>query len=186
LAIKKYPNRRYYDTSRSRHVTLGELHDLICDDYELTITDSKTGDDITRQVLTQIILERDPLKLAIFPTNILHQVIRTQKQFLGSVVEQFFQQALQTHKTSQERWAGFLRNTLGMGATTPTSPLEWTRPFMDAFGAPAPAPDNRREESDPRDRQIDELMSRIEDLSRRVEQAEGRAEQDPSSAPNDD
>ena len=47
LIIKKYPNRRYYDATRSRHVTFEELHSLVRDGYELQVTDSKTGEDIT-------------------------------------------------------------------------------------------------------------------------------------------
>lgn len=170
--IKKYSNRRYYDTTRSRHVTLGQMHDLICEGYELTITDSTTGDDITHQVLTQIMLERDPLKLTIFPTDFLHQVIRTQQQFLGTVIEQFFRQTLEAHKASQERWASFLRNTLGLGSGLPANPMEWTRSLMGAFGGATRSSDAQPDSADPRDEQIDELQRQIEELTRRVEQAE--------------
>ena len=59
IQIKKYPNRRYYDTSNSRHVTLQEMHDLIVSGKDICVTDSRNGDDITNLVLTQILLERD-------------------------------------------------------------------------------------------------------------------------------
>jgi polyhydroxyalkanoate synthesis repressor PhaR len=141
LTIKKYSNRRFYDATRSRHVTLAELHDLVCDGYELTIIDSDSGDDITNQVLTQIILEQEPPKLGIFPTNILHQVIRTQRELLGGVVEQFFAQVAQAHRVSQERWVEFLQKTLGFVPPMPpmpSTPLDWTRSWMQAWGGAAP------------------------------------------------
>ena len=176
LKIKKYSNRRYYDTTRSRHVTLGQMHELICDGYELTVTDATTGDDITQQVLTQIMLARDPLKLGIFPTDFLHQVIRTQQQLLGTVIEQFFRQTLEAHKASQERWASFLRNTLGLGSGLPANPMEWTRSFMGAFDGGTRSSDAQPDSADPRDKQIDELQRRIKELTRRVEQTETNSE----------
>ena len=57
LNIRKYPNRRYYDTTRSRAITLEEIHQFIRDGHEVQITDSKTDEDITAQILAQIILE---------------------------------------------------------------------------------------------------------------------------------
>lgn len=169
LRIRKYTNRRFYDATRSRHVTLPDLHDLICQGYDLSISDARSGEDITHQVLTQILLERDAPKLCIFPANILHQMIRTQQQLLGSVVEQFFQQALQTHRASQERWAEFVRNVFGAGQDLSTAPLDWTRAWMEALtptaGAmPPPTPSREAELRDLR-RQMAELTRRIESLS---------------------
>lgn len=126
LDIRKYPNRRFYDATRSRHVTLADLHDLICAGHELVITDSATGEDITRTVLTQIILERDPLKLSLFPPAMLHQLIRTQQQFLGGVLEQFFMQFLQTQRASQERWSRLLADMFGSPFAAGT-PMDWAR-----------------------------------------------------------
>ncbi len=79
LEIKKYPNRRYYDATRSRHVTLEEINNLIRDGYEVRVTDSKTGQDITAKVLAQIILELDSPKLGIFPVPLLHRLILRQR-----------------------------------------------------------------------------------------------------------
>jgi polyhydroxyalkanoate synthesis repressor PhaR len=143
LDIRKYPNRRFYDATRSRHVTISDLHNLIVAGHELKVTDSSNGRDITNEVLAQIILERDPLKLAMFPANVLHQMIRTQQQFLGSVLEDYFRQMLEAHRASQERWAQFVRNTLGPFMPPAGGPLDWTRGMWDAFGtARPPANDN--------------------------------------------
>lgn len=170
LVIKKYSNRRFYDTTRSRHVTLGEMYDLICEGYDVEITDSKTREDITNVVLTQIILERDPPKLDIFPAETLHQLIRTQQQFVGSVVEKFFARVLETHKSSHEQWSRFLQNTLGVAPMNPANPAEWTRSFMEAiFPVPRSQPEARRPVDDERDREIEELNNRVAELSRLVE-----------------
>ena len=189
LRIKKYSNRRFYDTTRSCHVTLGELHDLICAGHEVTVTDSKSGEDITHLVLTQILLERDAPKLNIFPANILHDVIRTQQEFLGGVVERFFRQALDAHRASHERWSSFLRNVLGANAMLPATPLDWTRAMMEAFSGQAPAstqsagqpaaPDGKRAAEpraaaavgagEPRDAELAELRRRLAELTRKVE-----------------
>src|SRR5262249_44808284 len=130
LVIKRYSNRRFYDTTQSRHLTFGEMYELVRQGYEISITDSKSGEDITNLVLTQIILDRDPPKLDILPANILHELIRTQQQLLGSVVEQYFRQVVETQRESQERWTTFLKNTLGFAPLPSMNPLDWTKMFV--------------------------------------------------------
>lgn len=184
LTIKKYSNRRFYDTTRSCHVTLSDMYELICGGHDLTIIDSETRDDITNVVLTQIILERDAPKLAIFPANILHQMIRTKNQFLDTVLEQFFRQVLSTHRESQERWAKFLQNTLGFMPPAASASLDWTRQWMDALSGRAgavpgrePAPE--RDEApppEPREQELEELRKQVSELTRRVEKMTKRGE----------
>ncbi|NOT02937.1 MAG: hypothetical protein HOP29_20245 [Phycisphaerales bacterium] len=177
LDIKKYANRRFYDTTRSCHITLGEMHNLIRDGYDMKIMDSTTGEDITNPVLTQIILERDSPKLSIFPAEVLHQIIRTQQQYLGSVVEQFFARAMDAHKSSQEQWLRFMRNTLGLASAGPANPLEWTRTLLEGL-IPTKVTSNTDEVRDRefdrgRDAEIAELHKRLADLGRQVERMTG-------------
>lgn len=178
LKIKRYSNRRFYDATRSCHLTFGDMHDLICAGHELSIEDSSTGEDITNLVLTQIILDRDPPKLGIFPANILHELIRTQQQLLGGVVEQYFRQVVETQRASQERWASFLKNTLGFNPLQAMNPLEWTRAIM---GSPrndrANSEPERNERAAPttsgaddhRDTELQELRRQIESLREQME-----------------
>jgi polyhydroxyalkanoate synthesis repressor PhaR len=77
LQIRKYPNRRYYDVTRSRHVTLQDILALVRSGHEVRITDSRTGNDLTNHVLLQIILEHDQAKLDLVPSSILHMLIRS-------------------------------------------------------------------------------------------------------------
>lgn len=169
LRIKKYANRRFYDATRSCHVTLGEMHDLIQRGYRLEIADAQTGDDITQVVLTQLILERDPPKLGIFPSNVLHDVIRTQKELLGPVIERFFAQTLQTHKASHDQWTRFLKNTLGL-PELPSGPMDWPRQMMEAWAPEARTSESDGSASNPSgNREIEALRDQVAELTRQVE-----------------
>src|ERR1051325_1584923 len=77
LEIKKYPNRRFYDCSQSRHLKLEELRDLIKEGQEVRITEAQTGRDITAQVLIRILLELDPSALDSISVPILIGLIRS-------------------------------------------------------------------------------------------------------------
>lgn len=76
IRIRRYPNRRLYDRSRGRYVTLQELEQLVLDGRIIEVTDSRDGSDITRQILTQILTERHPQKLEMFPIAMLHSIVR--------------------------------------------------------------------------------------------------------------
>jgi polyhydroxyalkanoate synthesis repressor PhaR len=89
LQIRKYSNRRLYDATRSRHITADDLYQLVRDGHDVVVTDSATGADITHQVLTQMILERDSPKLEVFPTTLLHEIIRANQQMWRRFVEQW-------------------------------------------------------------------------------------------------
>jgi len=176
LKIKRYSNRRFYDATRSCHLTFGDMHDLICAGHELSIEDSSSGDDITNLVLTQIILDRDPPKLGIFPANILHELIRTQQQLLGGVVEQYFRQVVETQRASQERWSAFLKNTLGFNPLQAMNPLEWTRAIMGPPRNERPAEGTEpggaaasTAADDQRDAELRELRRQIESLREQME-----------------
>ena len=115
LKIRKYPNRRYYDSTRSRHLTLEELYAAIRDGYEIEVTDSKTGQDITAKVLAQIIIDLDPPKLGVFPVALLHKLLRTNEQLVQDFTEKYFNQALATFLESQRTFERSLRNAMGLG-----------------------------------------------------------------------
>ncbi len=77
LQIRKYPNRRYYDATRSRHVKLLDIRKAVQAGCSVFVRDSRTGDDITNQVLGQIILHYDGAKLSVIPSEALHHMIRS-------------------------------------------------------------------------------------------------------------
>lgn len=134
LELRKYPNRRYYDTTRSRHVTLEEIQNLIRDGHEIRVTDSKTSDDITAKVLAQIILELDSPKLNIFPVPLLHRLIRANEVLVHEFVDKYFNQALNCFLDSQRQFEQYLRHLMNLQNSQNTI-AEWTRLMMTPFDA---------------------------------------------------
>ena len=92
LEIKKYANRRYYDSSRSGHLTLKRIRELIQQGHDLRITEAKSGRDITVQVLAQIILELDRPKLDRVPVSLLIWLIRASDESVVHLIEKNFKQ----------------------------------------------------------------------------------------------
>lgn len=76
IRIRRYPNRRYYDRTRRRYVTLSDIEEFVRDGGTVEVHDSRNGDDLTRQVLAQILLERHPDRMEIFPPALLHSLLQ--------------------------------------------------------------------------------------------------------------
>jgi polyhydroxyalkanoate synthesis repressor PhaR len=137
LEIRKYPNRRYYDSTRSRHLTLDEIRSLIRDGYDLRVIDSKTSVDITAQVLTQIILELETQKLDSFPVPLLVRLIRVNDNLVKDFIEKYFNQALHSFLEYQRQVEENFRQVHGLPAVYPAVSA-WTKamlqPFTSAFG----------------------------------------------------
>ncbi len=140
LEVKKYPNRRFYDATRRKHVTLADLYEQVRAGRQIHVTDSKTGDDITHIVLTQIILEHDPPKLELFPASLLHQTIQANQQVVRGFIEQYFSRAMSAFVDSQQRFDDFMRQA-GRAFISPTAPMEWARNFMTGGFAPRSTPE---------------------------------------------
>lgn len=179
LQVRKYANRRFYDNTRSCNVTLADLHAAIVDGYDIIVTDNSTGEDITNAVLVSMILEYHAPKLAVFPAAILHQVIRTQQQFLGGIVEQFFRQAVESQRATQAQWGQFIERTFGFRA--PNS-ADWMNPFAATQPAPPQQSPPLPETAD-RDAELAALRDQLAALSRRMEQISGPIPSDSTSKP---
>jgi polyhydroxyalkanoate synthesis repressor PhaR len=181
LAIRKYPNRRYYDATRSRHVTLEEIHSLIRDGYEVSVTDSRTGADITPKVLAQIILELDPPKLDVFTAPLLHRLIRANEQLVQDFIDKYFNRALTAFLDSQRQFEAYLRHVLGLQSTSPPPP-DWTTLMLGPFArqfwpqtpqAPAPGGNANAqglsvEEENNLRTTVEELRAEVANLQKRL------------------
>src|SRR4029077_16573190 len=125
--IKKYPNRRLYDTKTSSYITLADLKQMVLKQEEFQVVDAKSGDDLTRQILLQIILEEESGGMPLFSSDLLSQLIRSygnaMQGMMGSYLErnirafQDIQKALQEQsqrmygdnsRASQDLWAQFM------------------------------------------------------------------------------
>ena len=93
--IKKYPNRRLYDTDTSSYITLTEIKQLVMDSEPFVVRDAKTGDDLTRSILLQIILEEEAHGSPMFTAPVLSNIIRfyghTMQGFMGGYLEKNMQ-----------------------------------------------------------------------------------------------
>jgi polyhydroxyalkanoate synthesis repressor PhaR len=143
LEIKKYSNRRYYDATHSRHLTLEEIRSLIQQGYDIQVLDAKSGADITAQVLTQIILELDTPKLDSLPVPLLVRLIRMNDLLIKDFIDKYFNQALKSFSDYQQQLEEQLRRSHGLPPVLPAVSA-WTKamlgPFAAAFG-PAPSRD---------------------------------------------
>lgn len=135
LDIRKYPNRRYYDATHSRHLTLEEIRSLISDGYDIKVTDSKSGADITAQVLTQIILELETPKIDSFPVALLLQMIRSNDHATRDFVETYFNQAFKAFLEYQKQMEERVRQMQGVAGMFPPFGA-WSHAAMSPFAAP--------------------------------------------------
>jgi polyhydroxyalkanoate synthesis repressor PhaR len=90
--IKKYPNRRLYDTANSGYITLADVKQMVLDNVDFQVVDAKSGEDLTRAILLQIILEEESGGLPMFSSEMLTQMIRfygsAQQTIMGQYMEQ--------------------------------------------------------------------------------------------------
>ncbi len=108
--IKKYPNRRLYDTSSSSYITLSEVKSLVMRCVPFVVRDAKTNEDITRSILLQIILEEETAGVPLFSENMLGNIIRfyghTMQDFMGSYLERNLQIFMDLQQKMSEQAKG--------------------------------------------------------------------------------
>ena len=110
--IKKYANRRLYNTGTSTYVTLEDLASMVKDGEDFLVYDAKTGDDITRSVLAQIIFEQEnKAGQNLLPTTFLRQLIRFYGDSMQMVVPKYLEQSIDTLTREQEKFRKQLTNT---------------------------------------------------------------------------
>ena len=149
LEIRKYQNRRYYDSTRSRHLSLQQIHRLIVEGYNVRVLDAKSDEDITPKVLTQILLEYEPVKLALFSNELLTQAIRVNDRLLKDFVEVYFRQAFEAFCGSQKQVDQMLRQAHNLSSILPaaaSSAANLFRPWMPV-SVPFPSTSNPSSES---------------------------------------
>jgi polyhydroxyalkanoate synthesis repressor PhaR len=116
VTIKKYANRRLYDTESSAYITLDKLAAMIREGRDFEVVDAKTGDDITHQVLTQIIVEEEARGSTMLPVNFLRQLIGLYGGSMQSTVPQYLDAAMDAFSKNQEAMREAFSGNFG-GAT---------------------------------------------------------------------
>ncbi|MEL6287396.1 MAG: polyhydroxyalkanoate synthesis repressor PhaR [Pseudomonadota bacterium] len=104
VRIKKYANRRLYNTRTSAYVTLDDLAQMVKQDEEFLVVDAKSGDDLTHSVLTQIILEQESKGQNLMPVNFLRQLIRFYGHGMQRLVPSYLEMSLDTLSREQDRY----------------------------------------------------------------------------------
>jgi polyhydroxyalkanoate synthesis repressor PhaR len=135
IVIKKYANRRLYNTAKSSYVTLDDLAKMVREGADFAVFDAKTGEDITRSVLTQIIFEEEAKGHNLLPTNFLRQLIRLYGDALQSVVPSYLDASMDAFSKNQERMrAAFTANPAMQNFESLTrSNIEWFEQAMRMF-----------------------------------------------------
>ncbi|MGB6103925.1 MAG: polyhydroxyalkanoate synthesis repressor PhaR [Pusillimonas sp.] len=124
--IKKYPNRRLYDTRTSAYITLADVKQLVLDCEEFQVVDAKSGDDLTRSILLQIILEEESGGVPMFSPTALSQIIRFYGHAMQGVMGSYLEKNIQAFMDIQDRMAEQSKGLYG----TQFGPEAWAQ-FMN-------------------------------------------------------
>ncbi len=192
ITIKKYANRRLYNTATSSYVTLDYLSQMVKEGTDFVVYDAKSGDDITRQILTHIIVEEEGKGQNLLPIDFLRHLISFYGDSLESVVPNYLDYSMQAFARNQEQMRDYMGNS--MGDLNPMGPIEemgkknvamfeeamkMFMPFMP--GAPGagggPAEDKGRsadpEKKTEADDQLDDLRLQLEQMQQQINKLTG-------------
>lgn len=177
LLIKRYASRRLYNTETSDYVTLEDISGFIRDGREVQIVDLKTGDDLTRQYLLQIIAEHESRGESVLPVDVLNDLVRSYMGGGVSVVPQFLQASFEMLRDGQSK---VMENVTSINPMAKMPGFELMRAQQEAFmkamtggmtpgwtGGSAPAPEKEEEAEDLATikKQLAELQAKLSKMS---------------------
>jgi len=177
VVIKKYANRRLYNTARSSYVTLDDLARMVREGEDFSVHDAKTGEDITRSVLTQIIVEEEGKEQNMLPTNFLRELIRLYGDPLQGVVPSYLDAVMETFSKNQEK----MRHAFGTGAAIDNletmaranmdffeQSMKMFAPFAQAPSPPEPEP-SAPDASDAREKDFEAMQAQLREMQVRLD-----------------
>lgn len=181
ITIKKYANRRLYNTATSSYVTLDHLCQMVKDGLDFVVYDAKTGDDITRSVLTQIIVEEESKGQNLLPISFLRQLIGFYGDNMQWMVPKYLEYSMQSFSRNQEQMRDYFQNTLGgmfpfgrfeeMGKQNLAMferAMRMFSPFADAKEGEGPLAPPAPGKAAGTDHSLDDLQRKIEELQKQV------------------
>lgn len=185
VTIKKYANRRLYNTATSSYVTLDHLAEMVKEGIDFAVYDAKTGEDITRSVLTHIIVEQEGKGQHLLPTSFLRHLISFYGDSLQAVVPKYLEHSMHSFAQNQESMRDYLQETFG--SLSPFSTFEeMSRQNMAFFesamkmfspGGQAPANSDKaseKQEGGQSAEDIDALRSQLAEMQRRLDKLGGK------------
>src|SRR5689334_7616252 len=161
VTIKKYANRRLYDTESSTYITLDRLAQMVREGREFEVVDAKSGEDITRQVLTQIIVEEEARGSTMLPINFLKQLIGLYGNSMQNFVPQYLEAAMEAFQRNQSA----ARDALGHNVLADLAKRNMAM-FEDASRAFAVKP---KTEAKPSTTEVDQLRAELAALQAKVD-----------------
>ena len=161
IVIKKYPNRRLYDTSGSCYVNLEDIAGLIRDGKDVQVVDAQTGEDITRVTLTQIIVDDAKQQPAGLPLQLLRQLIISSDRVGHEFIMWYLKSAFDAYQKVQ----GKVQSGLTEVQSAAKFPLSIMKNLIQAQVAEGRVPDSRVD----RDAELQQLHARIAELEARIE-----------------
>ncbi len=164
VTIKKYANRRLYDTHSSSYITLDKLAGMIREGRDFEVVDAKSGEDITHQVLTQIIDDEESRGTTMLPANFLRQLIGMYGGQSQSMVSPFLESAMDAFKTNQEKVAGAFSNSMFADLAKRNMAL-----FGDAAQMLSSKPADKPSDGDAAANEIAQLKAELAALQAKVE-----------------
>jgi len=186
IVIKKYANRRLYNTATSSYVTLDHLAQMVRDGVEFQVFDAKSGDDITRQVLTHIIVEEENKGENMLPLSFLRQLIALYGDSVQAMVPGYLEQSMKAFAGNQDQIREMMEKTFGAAAASADNPLkafeDMTRQNMALFEdaiktfnpfaqqGPAGKPQQEPSSSDDMDamrEQLNSLQAQLDKMSKK-------------------
>ena len=183
VIIKKYANRRLYNTAASQYVTLEHLSEMVRENVDFIVQDAKTGDDITRSVLTQIIFEQESRGQNLLPVQFLRRLIRFYGDQMQGFLPPYLEMSMESFAKAQEKMRENMSRAFG--ATTPMAAFEeqaqrnmqmfqqalqmWTPFAGQAPGAPKPGGAAPEETDTAKEAQVAELRRQMEAMQKQLD-----------------
>ena len=177
ITIKKYANRRLYNTGTSTYVTLEDLAGMVKTGEDFIVYDAKTGEDITRSVLAQIIFEQENKEgQSLLPITFLRQLIRFYGDSMQMLVPRFLEASIESLSKEQDKFREHMAQAFGVGAFGPLEDqvrrnmemFEKTfamfAPFARGQSKPADKPSDSGSEMEDLKHQLDEMKKRLDRL----------------------
>jgi polyhydroxyalkanoate synthesis repressor PhaR len=184
VVVKKYANRRLYNTESSSYITLDNLAEMVRTGRDFVVYDAKTGEDITRSVLTQIIVEEEGKGRAMLPTGFLRQLIGFYGNSMQGLVPNYLEKAMDAFAEQQEKVRVTVQETVGnlfpgieevsrQNLALMERAMGMFAPFYRAPDAPAPTQEHPEGNADP-EREIAVLRAEVERLRQALTEAQAQ------------
>jgi polyhydroxyalkanoate synthesis repressor PhaR len=168
VIIKKYANRRLYDTESSSYITLERLAEMVRQKRQFKVVDAKSGEDLTRGVLTQIIMDEESRGATMLPVNFLRQLISMYGDQMQSVVPQYLEASLEALQRNQSQFRDAMAGAL---AANPFA--EIARRNMEMFTAAAPGGKAAPQPGEDTRAELDDLKAQLAELQQKLNKLAG-------------